>query len=409
MNIPNEKFFSFTDNLFTFDSYACDCVTDIENVRPGVIKETVKIQGLADSPVRFAFAPNKGMVRLAKTGAINSERILTELLSIPDGDTKKLFTFFKEYGFFFPVSTDGYEAIEVEPLHDLINRVKATIRLISVLGEARKDYRRILGLTLYLQLTPPVLLMFECFGGQPFPTCEHALFTELAKASALPQTDPASLPYDADNYIIHDTIFRPAFELNVEEYSNIVGGFDTATPGAAQSQLYKDIARLYCNAPLLSPELRGMVDFLFHFQHLIAVVKAFTPTGDVKYYEADENVKAHYVANFDDRMKESLIEMAKITVRDEIRHNLYGMRPQYDVETMSPAWEIQDMLTGIYVSIFFMRPGVELYRKCTNPSCDRSFLVNTTSSKRKYCEHSCRNAAAQRAHRLRKQAKVQTH
>lgn len=404
MDNPNEKFFTFTDNLFTFDSFACDCVTDIENVKPGVIKETVKIQGLADSPIRFAFAPSKGMVRLAKTGSINSDRILTELLAIPEGDTKKLFSFFKEYGFFFPVSTDGYEAIEVKPLHSLINRIKVVVRLISALGEARKDYKRILGLTLYLQLTQPVILSFECFGGQQMPTCQHAIYAELSRASALPQPNQDSLPYDADTYSIPDTIFTPIFELNIEDYTNIVGGFDVITPGAEQSQIYKDITRLYCNAPHLSSELRNEIDFLFHFQNSIAVIKGFNAAGDIEFYDTGENVRYRYAANFSDKMKEALIAMAKAAVRDEISYNLYGMRPRYDIETMSPAWEIQDLLTGIYVSIFFMRPGVELYRKCANPSCDRWFLVNTTSAKRKYCESSCRNATAQRAHRLRKQA-----
>ena len=402
MNSPNERFFSLTDNLFTFESFVCDCVTDIENVRPGVVKETVKIQGLASSPVRFAFAPSQGMVRLAQTGAIHSDRILTELLAIPDGHTKKLFAFLKKYGFFFPVSTAGYEAIEVEPLHGLINRVKAVVRLISALGETRKDYKRILGLMLFLQLTHPVVLEFECFGGTPRPTCEHSLYTELARASAYPQLNQSTLAYDAVSYSVPDTIFNPVFEFSIEEYGNIVGGFDAVTPGAAQSQLYKDIARLYLNAPRLSPELRRSVDFLFHFQHSVAIIKGFTPAGDIEFYDTDENVKLRYAASFSDRMKESLLTMAKLVVRDEVGYNLEGMRPRYDVETMSPAWEIQDMLTGIYVSIFFMRPGVELYRKCQNPNCDRSFLVKTTSAHRKYCEDSCRNAAAQRAHRLRK-------
>lgn len=406
MNNVNEKFFTLIDNLFTFESFGCDCVTDVENVRPGLVKETVKIQALADSPLRFAFAPSRGMVRLAQTGAINSDRILTELLAIPDGNTKKLFAFFKEYGFFFPVSIDGYEAIEIDPLYNLINRVKAVIRLISALGEAKKDYKRILGLTLFLQLSSPIIMTFECFGGRPYPSCEHPLFTELAKASSLPQLDRASLPYDADTYSVPDTIFSPAFELSIEEYGNIVGGFETGTPGTAQSQLYKDITRLYCSAPRLSPELRCAIDFLFHFQHSIAVIKAFTATGDIEFYDTDENIKTRYAASFSDRMKESLIVMAKVAVRDEVGYNLEGMRPRYDVETMSPAWEIQDLLTGIYVSIFFMRPGVELYRKCQNPNCDRSFLVKTTSAHRKYCDDSCRNAAAQRAHRLRKQAHV---
>ena len=105
MDNPKEKFLVMTNNLFTFDSYSCDCVTDIENIRPGEVKKTLKIQGLADQPIRFAFAPDKGMVRLAKSGSIDSDRILTQLLSLPENNIDKLFEFFKDYGFFFPMNT----------------------------------------------------------------------------------------------------------------------------------------------------------------------------------------------------------------------------------------------------------------------------------------------------------------
>lgn len=402
MDNPNEKFFSLTDNLFTFDSFSCECVIDIENVRPGEIKRTVKMQGLQDVPIRFAFAPDKGMVRLAKTGAINSDRILTELLSLPEGNTEKLFSFFKEYGFFFPIRTDGYEAIDIELLHGIVNRIKAVVRLMSELGEAKKNYRRILGLILYLQLSTPIDLPFQCFN-QSFKTCEHALFTEIAKSSHLPPVNNAQ-PYDSDTYSIADTIFNPTFDLDIEQYNNIIGGFETDVPGAVQSLLYKEITRLYCSAPNLHIELRRAVDLLFHYQHSIAVIKGYSANGDIEYFETGENIRSRYSEYFGEKMKQALIAVAKTTIRDEIGYNLYGMRPRYDVETMSPAWEVEDMLTGIYISIFFMRPGVELYRKCSNPNCGRSFLVNTTSSKRKYCTSSCRNASAQRAHRLRKKS-----
>lgn len=402
MDNPNEKFFTLTNNLFTFESYSCDCVTDIENIRPGEVKKTIKMQGLPSSTIRFAFAPDKGMVRLAKNGAVNSDRILTELLSLPEGDTEKLFLFFREYGFLFPICTDGYEAIDIKLLHELINRIKAVVRLMSELGEPRKNYKSILGLVLYLQLSQPIELQLQCFGEYPFKTCEHQLYTELNKASMLPQTDNSRNAFNSENYDIADSIFPPIFQLNIEEYNNIVSGFDTSTPGAAQSQLYKDITRMYRNAPNLCPELRKIIDFLFHFQHSIAIIKDYKATGDIEYYDTDENVRSRYAQNFGDKMKQALIDIAKITVRDEIGYNLYGMRPRYDVDTMSPAWEIEDMLTGIYISIFYMKPGIELYRKCGNPNCDRSFLVKTTSSKRKYCTSACRNSSAQRAHRLRK-------
>ena len=402
MDKPNEKFFTLTDNLFTFSNFVCDCVTDVENIKPGEIKETVKMQALPNKPVRFAFAPSYGMVRLADTGAINSNRILSDLLNIQKGKKDMLFSFFTEYGFFFPLSASGYEAVDIDALYSIVERIKALVALMGSIGEAKKNYKKILSLVLYLNLTPPTEVHFSCFGGEIFKTCEHTLYTEMAKAALLPQF-AASTIFDDDSYTIDDTIFSPSYRFNIDEFNNIIGGYAKTVAGNGSAQMFKDITRLYCNAPNLSYELRQYVDLLFHFQHSIAVVKNYDSDGNIEYYDTDENVRLRYSSNFNDPMKRALINVAKVTVRDEIECNLGGMRPQYDIETMSPSWEIQDLLTGIYVSLFFMRPGIELYRKCSNPSCNRMFLVNTTSAKRKYCSASCRNAATQRAHRLRKQ------
>lgn len=401
MDNPKEKFLVMTNNLFTFDSYSCDCVTDIENIRPGEVKKTLKIQGLADQPIRFAFAPDKGMVRLAKSGSIDSDRILTQLLSLPENNIDKLFEFFKDYGFFFPISTDEYEAIDIFSLFDLVNRIKAVVFLMNELGDVKKDYKKMLSMVLYLQLKQPKQLSFHCFQ-EPYVTCQHQLYYEIERASNLPQINNPYEEFNSDSYTIADTIYYPSFQLDIEEYNNIVNGYDKDTPGATQSQFYKNVTRLYRNAPNLSYELRLMIDFLFHYQKNIGIIKSFDSFGKVEYYDTDENIRKRYNLNFDDKMKKALIEIAKITISEELEYNLQGIYPRYDVKTMSPSWAISDMLTGIYFSIFYMRPGLELYRKCENPNCDRWFLVKTTSTKKKYCSSSCSNSIAQRNHRKRK-------
>ena len=401
MDNPNEKFFTITNNLFTFDSYACDCVIDIENIRPGEVKKTIKMQALPENRIRFAFAPDKGMVRLARNGTVNSDRILTELISLPEHDTEKLFAFFREYGFLFNLRTDEYEAIDIEQLFDLINRIRAVVQLLSELSETKKDYQAILGKVLYLQLKLPIELPLQCFGERSFRTCEYPLRTEIEKASRIPHIDGTREAFGSDTYAIPDTIYGPVYALNIETYNDIVNGYNTTLAGANQSPQFKDIVRLYRNALTLDSELRKIIDFLFHYQINIGVIKDFHASGEIEYYDTTENIQTNFTAHFDDHMKQAIIDIAKGTVRDEIEYNLYGVRPCYDITTMSPAWEIEDLLTGIYFSIFYMKPGVELYRKCANPNCDMWFLVKTTSSKRKYCTSYCRNAAAQRAHRKR--------
>ena len=401
---PGERFLTLTNNLFTFHSYTCDCVTDIENIKPGVVKKTIKIQGLPNQDIRFAFAPGRGIVRLAESGAINSDCILTELISLPEHDTEKLFTFFREYGFLFPVSTTEYEAIDIDDLFNLISRIRATVQLMSELGEIHKDYESILAKVLFLQLDPPVELWFQCFGEHRYRTYVHQLYSEIENASRIPPIDGTREAFDNDTYDVEDTIYEPIFQLNIETYNDTVGGYNNVLPGANQSLQFRDVVRLYRNAHPRDPELRKTIDFLFHYQTNIGVIKSYHSNGKLEYYNDSDNIETNKEMHFDERLQHALIDIAKTTIRDELGYDLYGIQPYYDTETMSPTWKIQDLLTGLYFSIFYMKPDVELYRKCANPNCDRWFLVKTTSTKRKYCTPHCRNAVAQRAHRKRRQA-----
>jgi len=408
MDNVKEKFFTMTDSLLSFSTFSCDCVTDVENIKPGEIKETVKMQALLDKPVRFAFALNSGLVRLAKNGAIDSDSVLTELLALPNGDKKALFRFMAEYGCLFPISGYEYEAADIDLLYGIVNRIKAVVYLMSAVGEQKKDYQKIMGLVLYLQLSQPIEIPLSLFGNNPFRTCEHPAYTEIMKPFTVPRIVDSSLPFDHPHYypdevIITDSIFSPTYTMPSIELDYLMNGLD-ARKGADRSSILRSTSYLYGFAHNLPPETRLVIEFLFHYQYSIAVFKNFFFDGTIEFYDSSDNIDQCHLSNFNDGMKLALIDIAKYTIRDEISYNLGGMYPRYDINSMSPAWEIQDLLTGIYMSIFFMRPGVELYRKCSNPNCNRMFLVNTTSLKRKYCSSSCRNATAQRTHRYRKQS-----
>ncbi|MGB4618410.1 MAG: hypothetical protein WBJ11_09735, partial [Dethiobacteria bacterium] len=65
-----------------------------------------------------------------------------------------------------------------------------------------------------------------------------------------------------------------------------------------------------------------MIDFLFHYQKNIGIIKSFDSFGKVEYYDTDENIRKRYNLNFDDKMKKALIEIAKITISEELEYNL---------------------------------------------------------------------------------------
>lgn len=403
MDQYNEKFLIMTDNLFTFQNYSCHSVIDIENLSPGKIKETLKMQGLTNKPIKFAFAPSKGLVRLSERGSINSDRILTELVSLPHKKIDKLLDFFSEYGFIFPVNNESFETIDLNALIKIIDRVKMLVFLMSSIESTKKNYKKILEYVYVLQCNEPTKLNLQCFS-RPYQTAPHILCTLLEKANIITDINRSAEEFSSDYYRIKDTIYSPTYNYEIEKYKAIQSGY-SGMPGENHSLFYKNIVCLYRNYSYDSYEERLIIDFFFHYQDKIGVINKTSFSESIEYYGDKNTIDKLYLKFFDQRMKDALIDIAKITIRDELNYNLQGVYPSYNVEDMAPSWSISDMLTGIYFSIFYLKPGLELYRKCSNPNCQRWFLVKTTSARRKYCCSDCANATAQRNHRKRKKEK----
>ena len=110
------------------------------------------------------------------------------------------------------------------------------------------------------------------------------------------------------------------------------------------------------------------------------------------------------VADIDDRYKEGLLKVARIVISEEINHTIKDICPRYDGVSLSPAWQVGSLLQALYFSIFYMKPGTEVYRECANPGCKRGgyFLVNASRINKEYCCPQCQQAAATRRSRARK-------
>lgn len=111
--------------------------------------------------------------------------------------------------------------------------------------------------------------------------------------------------------------------------------------------------------------------------------------------------------NFSDDMKEMLVKIARIVISEEINANLKNICPQLEINALAPTWKLNSLLEALYFSVFYMKPGVELYKECENPNCkhEKYFLINATVTNKKYCCPACGNAAAQRRSRQRKLGK----
>ena len=134
---------------------------------------------------------------------------------------------------------------------------------------------------------------------------------------------------------------------------------------------------------------------LYHFYYEVGSIAEVT-TDDIKFNSCPVKWDA-----FDDKMKNALIEVAKIVIAEEINSNLDGVHAEYDSNVMEPRWKVDSLLSALYFSIFYMKPNIEITRQCANPTCGRYFTVSRTSSKKKYCCDDCRNRALQNRYRAK--------
>lgn len=195
-------------------------------------------------------------------------------------------------------------------------------------------------------------------------------------------------------------IYPKYYHLNTDEYEDINSGetFIFDYPGI-QDKLYRQLTIAFKNNYSTTKSNRLLIEFLFHLMHDIAVIKSVSFNSGIEFYQSIEDF------DISTNMKKALINVARITLSQEINYNVRNMKPLYNPQTLEPSWKASSLLTALYFSIFYMKPGSEIYRKCANPSCSGYFIVKTTNSRKKYCCDRCRNANNQRDHRKREQRK----
>ena len=380
---------SFMSSLFEYDSYACKFEKDIENVTPGQPpRTTLKLIAQQDQPIHFSYAPQKGLNLSGSAGGVLVENILGKLLAIPDGDIDAHIAFFTDYGFLYPVSQTDYEAVEANVLMELVNRIKATVMLMNSIA-AKKNYKNILIGTTYLLYSEPITI---CLSTGEYDTCVHE-FTRLVHSySQFPDMSRNQEVFNTKKFSVPDTLFPPSYQVDIEYFNQVRSSTD-----AGNMRLFKNLFAMYTGLTGTSEELRTIIDFFFHYQKEVGV---FSDIGyrKIHYFNGKQS------DNFTEEMKAALLKIANIVLSAEINYNIAGVHPRYSTLDLKPAWELDNLIQALYFSIFYMKPGVEIYKRCKNPTCKRDvyFLVNATATNKEYCCPKCANAAAQRRSRERK-------
>ena len=391
MNEEKQNFLK--NNLFLFDSYRCEYIKNIQESSFGG-RQTIQVclTTNTDVPLKFAFASNgKGLVLVGERGKLIADNLLGRLISIKHGDSDALLSYFENNGFFFPINENDSETIEVDTLFEVVKRLKATVELLNQVGELnpeRKNYTKMLSLVMYLMFAPQLHLPEH-----DYFSAKHTFVEELDSTDQSQDLEREQEIFDTGAFVVPDTIYDK-FSFDSDTYQSIANGLGN-TPGYDNPE-FKRIVHYFANEPYATEKHRKIVDFLFHYQMEVGIIRNFNTYGALDYYETP------LVDNFSADLKKALIDVAKIVIGDEINANICHVHPAYDVRSMSPKWKVDSLMSALYFSIFYMNPEQELYRQCENPRCGNYFYVRSTATNKKYCSPACSNAMQQAKMRRRK-------
>ncbi len=385
-----DNFFNLSNDYFLLSCKKCTFRIEEVLKTDGQVHNILTVYPVNNEIINYAFSGSQGLCLTTPHGSLQNKNILGTLISLPGNNVKKVLRFFEEHGYLLPILAEGTE-VDIGALVEILNRIKATVLLMTALEKASLDYDQILHLSLYLLMGKQVTLNGTT--QISYTTYRHPLYDSIRNQATIDSLQQSS---ESDSITIKDMIYTPSYELKTDEYDDISNGetFAYDYPGINDT-LYRQLTIAYKSNNIQSKNLRLIIEFLFHYMHSVGVVKTVTFDGGIEYYGNPDYSK------FDGQLKSAVVFIARLILSGEINHNTRSIKPFYSPNSLEPSWKSPSLLTALYFSIFYMKPGSEIYRKCANPSCNKYFLVKTSNGRKKYCCKNCRDANNQRSHRIK--------
>lgn len=393
----------FVNNLFELDSYACRCEKDTKNLIPGEPPETtLKLYSLMDKPIHFSYSDKDGLNLTGNQGRVIIKNVLGQILALKGDDADGFIRLISKIGFVLPVSSSNYEAVELKSLGEIVKRIRATISLMNAIdGKTAYEHIRLFNAMTFLLYSNPVQLDLE---RENYTSCQHDLYQLLH--NPLPVRDFRG-EYDSilanGNFAVTDSVsVTGRSEVSRDLFNQLQAGTLGTIPGQSSSE-YRNLFFAYISTMKEHSDWSFIVDFYMNYQNHVGIIDK-VDIDQITYYDP------HAQFSLTDELKEALLKVARMVLSNEINHNIRNIHMQYDGEGLAPRWQIDTLLQALYFAIFYMKPGVKIYKRCANPNCKRDifFLTDRTKTNAKYCSTQCRSAAGQRRRRFAKQAEKET-
>lgn len=383
--------------IYTFHYNSYKAHVDLDTIHNRHMSKTINfnIESDEENPIKYGYKPGKGLVKFNQyNGSIEDTNVLGELLSTDDKEPKKLAKFFMSYGSLFYNEKFSFTKFEFTTLTKVVDRLRWCVELMSQICEPKtRNYKKLLKLILCLFFGPDIEIRNhnKALFYQRKHELKDELTTHVVSGSSYQFLGQSTDQLDENDY---NRLTSSSFEFGDDIFGN-------------QTIAYTDYEKYMDQSPYIPQTLNALAflhfedrnnkhiilwDLLFHFfkeyPELLISIKNF----DFDKYDSSE-------IKIDDIYKEAIIRVAKGMLATEINAHIKNVRPYYMFDALEPSWQVNDLITALYLSLFYMKPNVELVRKCQNPNCNNYFIVNTSSTRTKYCCTNCGNAMSQARYR----------
>lgn len=424
-------------NIFSYDNSMCDCKITTNYTEDGEVYYGFQVKAI-DAAKKYAYTSRYGLVMIDKaTGALRKEHnpsIIEELLSFDSCSATKIKEFIDKYGFFLPLPPDNkYRWFDHKNLSQLIKRFQILVKLMSAIEEKEIDYDNVVSLIASLLFSQPVSIAidnsdigwFSCnkiarlwyslpsrqpfdYGDNEFSQLSYAPLDTILSYGDLPDLcrplDDCDLDgfvsMEYDSYIVPDTFTTKNEAFSLYEHDETEYGL--REPSNPAISFKSQIGKLYCASFSEAgiDDTRYIIDF---FYHLLKTEISMELSNDGM---LQTNISLINLPAFDEKYRERSILIAKLVIKAELDFALGGVHPTYNIDTMSPSFELPNFITALYFGLFYTRTSYEIFRQCANPNCTCVFKVSTTNSKKKYHSMECQNAVAQKKYQHKKKSQL---
>ena len=357
----------------------------------------INVEKVSDEPLYYSFDGINGLCLTTKFGSVRKKNLLLELASLDIKNEDLILQFLEENGFFFPLQ-NGTVSMKLNDCLNIIYRLMATTELISDLGSMDPDMDQMLFSTLYLLLGESVELYNDDTNKTIFSSPLHEAMNIINQSSIAVNTD-----YDTDEaaekgtYTVKDTVYNGTYELDAEDYDSVISGDDPWHKNPENTDArYRKIISVYKTNHNLNRNSRRIIDFLFHYMYEVGVIKKIDYRNGIEYYKDPQR------KTIDEQLNSALMITARIVVANEINTIISrSVRPFFSADTLNTTWRATSLHSALFFSLFYMRPGKSVFRRCANPTCKKYFSVSSTNGRRIYCCKKCRDANNSRMHRIK--------